>query len=59
MSTGRGALPGGVVLVCLPTAGGCGLLEQDVDATGTWTGTRVWQEGLLEGILTPLAIVLT
>ena len=59
MSTGRSALLGAAVLVCLLTVGGCVPLEQDVDATGTWTGTRVGQEGLLEGIPTPLAIVLT
>jgi len=59
MSTGRSALLGAAVLVCLLTVGGCVPLEQDVDATGTWTGTRVWQEGSLEGISTPLTLVLT
>lgn len=49
MNTGRGALPGVAVLVCLPAAGGCGLFEQDVDATGTWTGPASGKNGRLKG----------
>jgi hypothetical protein len=53
---GRVLLGGSPLLLFLAMAG-CGVLEKDVDATGT--GTRVWQEGSLEGISTPLTLVLT